>query len=102
MEISCSFNRGPGGDYLVIAIGDDGIGMSDQTLARAFEPFFQGDASSTKTREGAGMGLAVVAALCRALDAAIGIESKLGEGSCFTLRVPLDAAPADVATGHRR
>jgi signal transduction histidine kinase len=71
----------------VITVGDNGIGMSEETLKRIFEKFYQGD----KSRSGAGNGLGLPLAK-KIVDlhrGDISAESREGEGSVFTVRLPL-------------
>ncbi|RLF49571.1 MAG: hypothetical protein DRN19_05610, partial [Thermoplasmata archaeon] len=63
-------------------IVDNGIGMDEETLIKAMEPFF-----STKPK-GSGLGLAIVKKLCKALNIRIKINSKKGEGTRTCLIIP--------------
>jgi signal transduction histidine kinase len=70
-------------------VRDDGPGISPEELPRVFERFYRGrDAQS----EGAGLGLAIVRSIARAHEGSISVESELGKGSRFTLRLPGDHA----------
>ncbi|MFZ5539458.1 MAG: PAS domain S-box protein [Pseudomonadota bacterium] len=82
---------------LSIAVIDNGIGMSEETLARLFTPFTQAEASTTRRYGGTGLGLTICKRLADLLGGRIDVASRLGEGSTFTLTLPcevLDAAPA--------
>jgi signal transduction histidine kinase len=72
----------PGPSEVVVTVSDNGPGMSRQQLEHIFEPFF-----TTKTT-GTGLGLAICQTLANALDAKLGVESELGRGTTFTLRLP--------------
>ncbi len=73
----------------VISVSDTGIGMPENILPKSFEPLFQGDASINRRYGGTGMGLAVVRTIVEAHDGEIYAESIPGEGSTFTLVLPL-------------
>ena len=72
----------------IVKIADTGEGISDETKARLFIPYFQGDASHSK--EGLGLGLAIVMRIVELCKGSITVDSKLGEGSTFTVTLPLE------------
>jgi PAS domain S-box-containing protein len=77
------------GDYVRLTVRDDGIGMSDATLARLFEPFF----TTKPLGSGTGLGLAVVYGIVSQSDGAVHVESTPGLGSRFHVFLPrVDAA----------
>lgn len=76
---------------LLLAVRDNGIGISPAHVAHLGEPFFQVDSSLTRQLEGAGLGLAIVRGLAELHGGRLQIESAPGEGSCFTLVLPIDA-----------
>jgi signal transduction histidine kinase len=77
------------GDAL-IAVRDSGVGIDAADLERIFEPFTQLDASYTRSRGGAGLGLSVSRGLALLMGGDLWAVSEPGRGSVFTLRLPLD------------
>ena len=71
------------GDDVLVRVVDNGRGMSRELLARIFEPFY------TTRSNGTGLGLAVVQSVVRAHQGEVSVASVPGEGTCFTLSVPL-------------
>ena len=74
--------------YLVISITDTGIGIPEAKLAQLFQPFMQGDSSSTRRFGGNGVGLAISRRLCQMLGGEIQVNSTPGTGSVFSLLLP--------------
>ncbi|MCX7970340.1 MAG: ATP-binding protein [Negativicutes bacterium] len=74
---------------LAITVADQGVGMSEEVMARIFEPFFQADGSSTRRYGGIGAGMAVVKQLVDGLEGQITISSRVGEGTSVVVVVPL-------------
>lgn len=79
-------------DWIQISVKDTGIGMTSEQLERLFQPFVQGDSSTTKRYGGTGLGLALSRNICGLLGGDISAESKPGEGSCFMVSLPLRIA----------
>jgi len=77
-----------GRDRLVITISDTGIGMNAQQLENLSQIFFIGDPTSTRRHGGSGLGLALSYALCRLLGGSIEVQSTVGQGTTFTVRLP--------------
>jgi len=76
--------------WLRIQVQDSGIGMSDEQVERLFQPFTQADASTTRKYGGTGLGLAISQRFCEMMGGRIRVQSELGKGSTFTVRLPLE------------
>jgi signal transduction histidine kinase len=79
--------------YVMISVKDFGTGISPEIMPRIFEPFFTTKAFST--RRGTGLGLSMVYELTRQMDGGLSVESTLGQGSVFTLILPVRELPMD-------
>ena len=73
-------------EQLIVKISDTGEGMSEETLSKIFERFYQGETSHNQ--EGNGLGLSIVKRIVTLHDGNINVESKLKEGSTFTIYLP--------------
>jgi signal transduction histidine kinase len=82
-------------DDLVVHVIDTGIGIAPDQITHLFEKFAVADDSSTSKYGGTGLGLALSQKLCKLMGGEVSVESNLGEGSRFTIRMPL-------VTGRRR
>ncbi len=90
--------HGPVQMTIEFRIADNGIGMNEETLARIFTSFTQGDASTTRRYGGSGLGLAISHHLVGLMGGEITVQSTPGKGSTFTVRLPFTPSPAKVAT----
>lgn len=82
-----TFNAFYGDGHLHVKIKDTGIGMSEETVKKIFNPFEQG--APEVNAGGFGLGLSIVSGVVRLLDGKIHVESRLGKGSVFSLTIPL-------------
>src|SRR5207249_2056651 len=107
--IVVSARRGEHGE-MVLQVADTGVGIAEEDQVAIFEKFRQGKSVLTggdaMTREysGTGLGLSIVKELCKLLGGEISLESELGKGSTFTVRLPWTRADqpkpeAALATG---
>ena len=83
----------PPGPYVELRVSDTGFGMPPEVLSRIFEPFY----TTKSVGEGTGLGLATTYGIVRQLGGSIVAESRLGEGSVFTLLFPMTDEPPDVS-----
>ncbi|NRF29858.1 response regulator [Vibrio coralliilyticus] len=106
VEIHISLSSESG--MLHIVVKDTGIGMTQEQLDKVFQEFTQADDSITRKYGGSGLGLSICQSLVNLLGGAISVESSLGEGSEFSIEVPVsitDSAPLvsdKLATGSVR
>ena len=73
----------------MVDVIDTGIGISPDQITHLFEKFTVADNSSTSKYGGTGLGLALSQKLCKLMGGEISVESEMGKGSRFTIRMPL-------------
>jgi CheY-like chemotaxis protein len=95
-QVAIRIRRRGGG--LVIHVIDNGIGMSREQCEVLFRPFEQAEASTTRRFGGTGLGLAICRDLVELMQGRIGVRSVQGEGSTFTVRLPLERLQAIAPT----
>ena len=78
-----------GGDHLEITVTDTGAGIPAEHLPHVFDRFYRVDMSRSRDTGGSGLGLAIAAELVRLHGGSIGVESEVGEGSLFRVRLPI-------------
>ncbi|RFD26316.1 two-component sensor histidine kinase [Mycobacterium uberis] len=83
-----SVSRRRRGDNIEIAVTDRGIGIALEDQERVFERFFRGDKARSRATGGSGLGLAIVKHVAANHNGSIGVWSKPGTGSTFTLSIP--------------
>lgn len=91
----------PEGHLLSIQVTDSGVGIAEEDQELIFEKFRQGrrtsyDGALTREHEGTGLGLSIVREFCRLMGGEVQVESRLGEGSSFTVRVPIRLAELEM------
>jgi PAS domain S-box-containing protein len=77
------------GDYQLISIKDTGVGIAPTDQARLFEKFYRARRREGDREAGLGLGLAIVKSIVEQHGGHISVESRLGEGSTFTLEIPI-------------
>ncbi len=75
-------------DQMIISVQDHGIGIAQKHLPRLFERFYRVDKARSRNMGGTGLGLAIVKHIAQAHGGHVSVESKLGEGSRFSIHIP--------------
>jgi signal transduction histidine kinase len=84
-------------EIVVFEVRDEGIGMPAEQVERIFEPFQPGDASSTKSHSGTGLGLALSHRLALLLGGTLAVRSQEGAGSVISLQIPAGESEREVS-----
>jgi signal transduction histidine kinase len=95
--VSCRPRRG----RLLVQVWDSGIGISEHSLPRVFEEFFQVQSNrplEAHHRKGLGLGLAIVKRLSDLMGTRIGVRSRVGHGTVFEFELPVGKAPRPLET----
>jgi signal transduction histidine kinase len=74
--------------WIRFSVIDTGIGIAPENINKLFQPFIQIDSALNRQYEGTGLGLALVKQMVELHGGKVGLTSKLGEGSCFTIDLP--------------
>ncbi len=85
----------PRGDRVLIVVADNGLGISPAHLGRIFERFYRADAGRSRELGGTGLGLSIVKHLVELMGGTVDVESELGKGARFTLRLAAGPAPSN-------
>ena len=101
-------------DVLSLIVADTGVGIAPEAVGRLFNNFAQADASTTRRFGGTGLGLAICRHLAEAMNGSISVDSQVGQGSRFSVSLPLErlngepviavrtTAPADPSDAFER
>jgi two-component system phosphate regulon sensor histidine kinase PhoR len=90
VEISLGVQPGE----VAIVVRDHGVGIAREHLTRLFERFYRVDKARSRDLGGTGLGLAIVKHIAQAHGGQVTVESRLGEGSLFTIHLPRGPEPS--------
>ncbi|MEO5510570.1 MAG: HAMP domain-containing sensor histidine kinase [Longimicrobiales bacterium] len=76
------------GDEVVLRVRDTGIGMTGEQVGKLFQPFMQADAATSSKYGGTGLGLVISKQFCELLGGSVVVESDIGQGTMFIVRLP--------------
>ena len=81
-----------------LRVADQGMGLSHEDARHVFEPFFR--ALQSREAPGTGLGLSIVKRVVEVHGGSVTVDSRLGQGTTFTIRLPLRARPREAPRGH--
>jgi len=96
IELRATRENLPDGEFIQVQVVDTGIGMTLDQMQKICQPFTQADPSTTRRYGGTGLGLVISQQFCQMMGGGITVESELGKGSTFTIRLPAIASEPDV------
>jgi signal transduction histidine kinase len=86
-----------GSEQLSLSVRDTGIGMTEEQMARLFQPFSQAGVQTARKYGGTGLGLAITKQFCEIMGGEIRVASEFGRGTIFTVKLPLSASNGKAA-----
>ncbi len=89
------------GDAVLVEVEDEGQGIPEDELGKLFKPFSTTSATTTGGEESTGLGLMIVRRIVEGHGGAIGVESTLGEGTTFSVRLPVPGQDGEEGAGVR-
>ncbi|MFC3151531.1 ATP-binding protein [Litoribrevibacter euphylliae] len=94
IQLKVSFHQAS--QQLNITITDTGVGIDEKAMDKLFTEFNQGDLSTTRKYGGTGLGLSIVKSLTELMDGTVDVSSSLDVGTCFTIKLPIEASASRV------
>ena len=92
VRLACTSTMTGDSGWLLLSVIDTGVGIGKEQMLRLFHPFEQGDVSTTRHFGGTGLGLTICRQIVELMGGRIDLSSQPGVGSCFTVRLPIEAA----------
>ena len=90
VRLAAQVEQVEGVDWVRYSVSDSGIGIAPEKLDHVFKEFSQADETTSRNYGGTGLGLAITQRFCQMMGGDIALVSTLGEGSTFTIRMPLE------------
>ncbi len=90
-----------GADWIKFRVTDTGIGMTPEQMGNLFQVFQQAEASTTRKYGGTGLGLAISQKFCHMMGGDITVESALGQGTTFTILLPVEVVDREAVLAPR-
>ncbi len=100
-QLTVQVKYGPEGTTGEISVRDSGHGIPAETLRKIFDPYFTTKTADAQGQGGTGLGLSMAREVVEAHQGRIRVESAVGQGTTFTLKLPLTAAPAARSTRQK-
>jgi signal transduction histidine kinase len=101
VTIAAQRQRNDGRECITIAVTDTGIGMTPEQMGKLFQEFSQASSATASKYGGTGLGLAISRRFCQMMGGDITVESEVGRGSTFTIRLPRTVdAPTEGAVAN--
>jgi len=97
ISLNVSRQKSKNENNIVFVVSDTGVGIRAEYLDKLFEPFTQGDNSTTRNYSGTGLGLSICRHLCLFLGGDITVKSTAGQGTMFIVTLPLEIKAPDPA-----
>jgi signal transduction histidine kinase/CheY-like chemotaxis protein len=96
VSLNVTRERKDGREWFNFSVSDTGIGMTPEQMTRLFQPFSQGDSSTTRKYGGTGLGLAISQRFCKMMGGDVTVSSEVGKGSIFTMSLPAEVVPHEL------
>lgn len=96
-RVTLTVRAGAAPQDVAVDVADTGVGLSEEAMAHVFDPFWQADSGLTRSAGGTGLGLSVSRGLAELLGGTLAVSSLQGEGSTFTLSLPIVGPSGDTA-----
>lgn len=93
---SVGFEVSKEGEFAVLTVKDTGIGIKPDHISNIFTRFYRVDSEQTETIEGSGIGLSIVKSIIDKANGNITVDSELGRGTTFTIRLPISNSPSSI------